>query len=659
MPEGALGKYQVVAVGEEGEQLGGLCYFQVQEYRPNAFEILIPAPPLTTGDTQLALPITAKYFMGKPLAKARLTWSLIARDEGFTPEGLSDFAFCNTITDFRLNRALDRISQFNAQGEVAISEDGSAEIASALPVNPKAPQPRAAKLLCEVTDLNQQTVSESRAFVQQSSDYYFGLRRFDSVVKEGEPLPIELIAVRPDGEPLDTAARATLRLTRINWQTNRLAAAGDTTEFESKARLQVIWERELSTAPGLGDNRKPKVAMLSDAVAGKPGEYLLEAVGQDANGHTILTSLAFDVSGEAETDWNYRNPYAVELVSDKDEYEPGQTATIFVKTPIAGDALVTVERDRVLRSFVVPLTGNAPTVKVPILETDSPNVFVSVMLLRGADDSPRKVKTPEYRIGYCNLEVALQKEKLAVSVKPAAQSSRPGEKVQVDAEVRDWSGKPAADAEVTLYAVDEGVLSLTGYETPDPLAFFDRPRGLGVSTSLTLPTLLREDLAESDFANKGYLIGDGKGGPALLNGLRKNFLACPFWNSTLRTDAQGRVHAEFVAPDSLTRYRVIAVAITKQSQFGAAQSAFEINKPIMIESAMPAFANLGDKLILRAVVHNTTDIAGKADIALNLDERGRAARNGSPDFVRRPCFRPDRHSGGDCRGRPRRIGVGR
>ena len=80
----------------------------------------------------------------------------------------------------------------------------------------------------------------------------------------------------------------------------------------------------------------------------------------------------------------------------------------------------------------------------------------------------------------------------------------------------------------------------------------------------------------------------------------------------------------FVAPDSLTRYRVIAVALTKQSQFGTAQSAFEINKPIMIESAMPAFANLGDKLILRAVVHNTTNVSGKAEIALRLDERGRA-----------------------------------
>ena len=45
----------------------------------------------------------------------------------------------------------------------------------------------------------------------------------------------------------------------------------------------------------------------------------------------------------------------------------------------------------------------------------------------------------------------------------------------------------------------------------------------------------------------------------------------------------------------------------------------------MIESAMPAFANVGDKLVLRAVVHNTTDIGGTADVLLEVDERVRAA----------------------------------
>ena len=163
------------------------------------------------------------------------------------------------------------------------------------------------------------------------------------------------------------------------------------------------------------------------------------------------------------------------------------------------------------------------------------------MLLRGADDSPRKVKAPEYRIGYAKLKVARPKEKLTVAGESPRSAPRdPARRCSVEAEVRDLAGKPAADAEVTLYAVDEGVLSLTGYETPDPLAFFNEPRGLGVSTSLTLPTLLqRRRRRNRTSRTRATSIGDGKGGPALLNGLRKNFVACAFWNATLRTDARG------------------------------------------------------------------------------------------------------------------------
>ena len=624
LPAETLGRYRVSAVGAEGDRLTGNCNFQVQQYRPNAFEITIPPPPSTTGGAQLDLAIAAKYFMGKPLVKAKLAWSLVARDLAFKPEGLDDFAFCNGTEDPRLDRALDRVSQFNAQGEADLDASGLAKVATPLPINPNAPQPRATKLLCEVTDLSQQTVSESRAFVQHSSDFYFGLRHFDAVFKEGAPLPIELIAVGLDGKALTAPVKSTLRLRRFTWQTNRLAAAGDITEFDSKAQLDVVWERELSTTPGAGTDRKPIAATLPDAIAGKPGEYLLEAIGKDAQGHDVLTSITFLVAGPGETVWNYRNPYAIDLVTDKESYEPGQSATILVKTPIAGDALVTVERDRVLRSFVTRLSGNAPSIQVPVTKTDAPNVFVSVMLLRGANDSPRKIKAPEYRIGYCELRVARPGDKLTVQVKPLSAAAKPGDKVEIEADVRDVKGEPAADSEVVLYAVDEGVLSLTDYKTPDPLAFFNQQRALGVQTNLTLPTLLKEDTEESEFANKGYLIGDGKGGPNLLDGLRKNFLACAFWNATLRTDAQGHVRAEFVAPDSLTRYRVIAIVASKQNQFGTGESAFEINKPVMVEASLPHFANLGDKLVLRGVLHNTTDLAGEADVELQLDAMAKA-----------------------------------
>ena len=111
------------------------------------------------------------------------------------------------------------------------------------------------------------------------------------------------------------------------------------------------------------------------------------------------------------------------------------------------------------------------------------------------------------------------------------------------------------------------------------------------------------------------------GGGDLSDAFRKNFVTCAFWNANLRTDAAGRVNATFTAPDSLTRYRLVAVVQTADDAFGAGESAIEVSKPVMLDPALPRFANVGDKLLLRGVLHNLTDVAGEAEVQLELDGR--------------------------------------
>ena len=107
------------------------------------------------------------------------------------------------------------------------------------------------------------------------------------------------------------------------------------------------------------------------------------------------------------------------------------------------------------------------------------------------------------------------------------------------------------------------------------------------------------------------------------NRVRKNFLACAFWNATLVTGPQGSVTARFLAPDSLTRYRIMAVAHL-DGRFGAGQSAFEVSKPLLIEPALPQFAHVGDQLLARAVIHNQSHHSGGVIVQLELDDKARA-----------------------------------
>ena len=633
LPRETVGGFsaQLHFAGNEDEDWSDIsCGWQVQEYSPNAFEVKVTPPqtPMLAGPIEV--PVTAKYYMGKALSKAQLSWSVRAMDERFSPTGYEDFVFTEALFDWRLQQKLGGEPRFSAQGRADIGAEGTTKVSFNVPQNTRLPQPRRVRFLSEITDINQQTVAERSEFLAHSSDFYLGIRRMPDVMREGDALPLQIIAVRTDGTPTPDAVEATVKLTRIEWQTNRMEDADEAENFRSEPITQLIGQAEVRTAKVvrkggkwlLADPDKKDTSLTVD----KPGLYIVSAIARDASGHDVITTTSVSVYGKDVLAWNYRNRFQVELVADKPEYRGGEEAVILVKTPINGPALVTVERENVKRYFFTKLEGNAPAIRVPIEEGDAPNVFVSVVVLRGSQDSPKKFKMPEYRIGYTQVRIARPDAKLYVNVKPERPQYQPGEQAAVVCEVRDVDGKPVANAEVTLWAADEGVLSLTGFETPDPLRFFSKLLRLDVSTGLTIEKLLKEGpdaIAEGLFENKGYLIGGfGKGGEG---GVRRNFLGTAYWAASLRSDVEGKVRAEFKVPDGLTRYRVMAVVQTKRDQFGNAESAFEINKPVMLEPATPRFANVGDQMVLRAVVHNTTEQAGDATVRIQLDATATAA----------------------------------
>ena len=630
LPPETVGYFRAVLLFDEAEddEWGGVgCGFSVQEYEPNAFEVKVAVPKTPQLGSPIELPISAKYYMGKALSKAQVAWNVRAADQRFTPAGFEDFLFTNALYDWRLENKLSGTNRFSAQGRIDLGAAGNAAVSFTVPVNPQLPQPREVRFVTEVTDLNQQTVAERQEFIAHSSDFYLGIRRMPEVVRAGDALPLQIIAVRNDGTPFPDSVQAEVKLTRIDWQTNRVEEADEAENFRSEPLMQLVGSIPLSTAKMVQKGSKWALAEpdIKDTSfkAEKPGLYLISAVARDAGGRDVITTSTVYVYGQDQLAWNYRNRFQVELATDKPEYRPGEEATILVKTPIGGPALVTVERENVKRHYFTKLEGNAPAVKVPIEEADAPNVYVSVIVLRGAQDSPKKFKAPEYRVGYTQIKVTRPDARLYVNVKPAKPQVQPREEVEVTCEVRDLDGKPVPNAEVTLWAADEGILSLVGFTTPDPLAFFGKLLRLEVITGLTLERLLGEDPDERAFENKGYLVGGfGKGGDAAV---RRNFLGTPFWNAGLRTDAEGKVSARFAAPDGLTRYRLMAVAQTKRDQFGHAESAFEINKPLMLEPAPPRFANVGDQMLIRAVLHNTTAQAGEAVVRVQLDATATAA----------------------------------
>ncbi len=261
----------------------------------------------------------------------------------------------------------------------------------------------------------------------------------DLVWTAGQEAAVQMVAVGTDGKPWPQPVAAHLQLQRVEMQPVRVQGAGRTIRYRTQTTYSNVLERDLEI----------QGTTTQSLAAAEAGQYVLEVSATDPHGRKAASSLEFFVSAPEPTRsaagrlaWNYRDEVRMELKPDRPEYAPGETARLLVEAPFSGVAWVTVERDRVLRSFTTRLEGNAPAIDIPIGRADSPNVFVSVLLARGSGDSPREVKEPEYRLGYCLLPVRDPARRLAVSVVCPATNYLPAQPVEATVNVNDISQRP-------------------------------------------------------------------------------------------------------------------------------------------------------------------------------------------------------------------------
>ena len=165
-----------------------------------------------------------------------------------------------------------------------------------------------------------------------------------------------------------------------------------------------------------------------------------------------------------------------------------------------------------IERHVQKLVGTASSIDVPITEAMVPDVFVGAVLQRArvteggiepGDDPGR----PSVKAGTVMLSVGRAVKKLSVAVQVPREEWRPREKVPIDVVVKDSAGQPR-QTEVTIYAVDEGVLRLTDYQVPDPIADMFPRRELGVALAEPLLSLVRRQ----KFGEKGEVQPGGGGG---------------------------------------------------------------------------------------------------------------------------------------------------
>lgn len=610
-----LGYYSVgVQQRRGGEWLDlATASYRVAEYRPPEF--LVDAVADTTvkfpGDSVVAS-VEARYLFGAPMAHAAITWS--ARQVPFDFWQLQipntdGFYFGDNGWWWEEGQGGGAIEALG-QGSDTLDARGRREIRFATVPTVKG-RPARAVIEASVTDVNRQAVAATASVLVHAASFYIGAKPLGQSYfwTAGQPQAVGVIAVRPDGRRVGgVKVRGTI--VRQEWhQVHR--TRGGYSEVYGEWVSDTVGHCDLMT------NGSAPAECRFTPPAG--GTYIVGLAALDEAARPVSTSLYRWATGKDFVPWNDESRFKMDVIPDKTRYSVGDTATVLFASPFTdAEAWVTVEREGLIEQRRLRLTSGSTTLKFPVTEGWAPNAFVSVLVARGRSAKPGPLDDPgrpTIRVGYTELKVTPEVKRLTVTVNPLLKEYRPGDTVRVGLKVSDRSGK-GRRSEVTLWAVDEGVLSLTGYKTPDPIDLLYAPRGLGLRLASNLTTVAPQ-VPEGE---KGGRAPGGGGGQGESDVLRSRFKTTAFFLGSVLTDSSGAAQAKAKLPDNLTTFRVMAVAVTAGDRYGSAQSVLLVTRPLLARPALPRFLREGDRFAAGVVVNQRA--GGTPSVTVSADAKG-------------------------------------
>lgn len=606
--EGSLGSY-TIAARVTGQQRAVVGRFLVAAYRRPDFRV----DASLGGESSLAGVglegiATGSYLFGAPMARREVRWSLSRTALWSVPAAITErypeqrYAFL--LQDWYSSRRSGPETVKSASGEL----DAAGKVAAEVGTDPAAGVPYLYTFEAEVTDVSRQALAGRDSFRVDPAPWYLGVARpafFSSAASGAETA---LVAVGLDGRAV-AGVPVTVTLSRIQWHSVRRAEGKGFYTWETERKEVPSGEWKVTT----GDQPAPLHLPTPEG-----GAYVLKATAADPEGRTTTTTTSFYVLGPGYTAWERYDHNRIDLVPEKKTYRPGEVARILIKSPWeSATALLTTEREGIRSHRTFPLTSTQQTVELPIAETDIPNLFVSVLLVKGrtgnfsGEDASDPGK-PAFRLGYAELKVEDASKRLTVSVAADRQEYRPASRARVEVQVKDKEGRGAPSA-VTLWAVDYGVLSLTAYRTPDVLSSVWVDKALEVLNEDSRQRLVsrRAIVPKGGEAGGGGGLEQGPGTP-----VRKDFRVLAFWLGSVATDPQGHAVSEVTLPEDLTTYRIMAVAGDVRSRFGRGESEIRISKPVLLKPAFPRFLALGDRALFGAVVHSQLPRGGSALVTM-------------------------------------------
>ncbi len=582
--------------------------FQIEAYRIPTFEVQLTGPSTVPLDRPFKQKAVARYYAGGSVVGQQIAWQVTRRPWHYVPEGREGFLFASS-TQFA--RPSSSRGPEVLTGEGVLDASGSAEFS----VNPALDLDGSARIYrfeATVTGADNQQVSAAQE-VRALPPFVMGMK-LPRYSEKAFTLSPEIIAVGVDGK-LVKGQEISVRLYRRVWHSHLRE-----TNFAS-GQPKYVTEQE--------DVKLEERTIQSGAEPVKPafpleeaGVYVVELFSRDRLGRVQTLTADLYVGGETPVAWQKSREGVFEVAPDKSAYAPGEAAKLVIQSPFQqGRALVVVEEPAGNRYDWVEVRGGKAVYALQVQPHHVPNLPVHVVLMRGRigeageqDDSRYKPQTVASSL---DLEITPVRNQVEVKV-AHPEVARPGSKVDLVVTLADERGKPQS-GEVTLWLVDEAVLSLAKEGPLDPLTAMI-VRNARVSSVRDTRNSVLGRIAELEESPGGDGSEDEEQQPGTGKRIvRKNFQTVPFYQATLKVPASGRLVVPVQLSDDLTNFKVRAVAVSGFARFGYRQSTLRVRLPVIVQPQLPRFVRQGDQFHAGAIARLVEGPEGAANVEVKLE----------------------------------------
>ncbi|WP_293682031.1 alpha-2-macroglobulin, partial [uncultured Phenylobacterium sp.] len=462
------------------------------------------------------------------------------------------------------------------------------------------PQPLEAALVASVFEPGGRPVREGATFKVRPAAYYLGARVDQGLASGGaDPVvSIDVIAADPFGRRRAQAG-VTYALISEAWRYDWFQQDGRW-QWRRTSRDVVVQKGTLNI-PANGPAR------LSRRLGW--GDYRIELAGPDGAASVIRFASGWGAPAK-----DADAPDVVRVTAGTKPYSQGDTVEITLKPPYAGEAQIAVATDRLVDFRTVSVGPKGATVRLKSSAAwgGGAYILVSVIQPRDAVTAPK----PGRALGVIYVPLEPKGRRLDVALgTPAKAHAKDTLNVPVTIKGAGFAGK----ARVTVAAVDEGILRLTKFASPDPVKWYFGKRALRVDLRDDYGRLLDPNLGAPANVNFG---ADEIGGEGLTT---TPIRTVALWSGVIETDRLGRATIKLPAPDFNGELRLMVVAWTDDA-VGGASKPLTVREPVVAELSLPRFMAPGDRAFATLELHNvegrpgdyTAQVTGKGGFLASL-----------------------------------------